>query len=105
MVIQFTGIYSLGSGYGTADFRELLSLMMEAKEGEFVRPNKVIQYFKSLAEEIYNNQPDDEKDLENALDNLVWKNNEDDRWQLGYSSTSGKILACMLASSKLVSSQ
>ncbi|KAI9338421.1 hypothetical protein BD770DRAFT_400670 [Pilaira anomala] len=104
LIIQFTGIYSLGSGYGTADFRELLSLIMEAKEGEFVRPNKVIQYFKSLAEEIYNNQPD-EKDLESALDNLVWKNNEDDRWQLGYSSTSGKILACMLASSKLVSSQ
>ncbi|GAA5801706.1 hypothetical protein HPULCUR_007157 [Helicostylum pulchrum] len=100
LVIQFTGIYTLGTGYGTSDFRELLSLMMESKEGEFVRPKKVIQYYKSLAEEIYINQPV-EKDLETALDNLIWKESEDE-WKLGYSAINEQLLACMMISSQLL---
>lgn len=99
-MIQFTGIYTLGTGYGTSDFRELLSLMMESKEGEFVRPKKVIQYYKSLAEEIYINQPV-EKDLETALDNLIWKESEDE-WKLGYSAINEQLLACMMISSQLL---
>lgn len=98
LVIQFTGIYSLGTGYGTADFKELLSLMMDANQGEFVRPKKVIQYFKLLAEEIYHNQPE-EKDLERALDNLVWEES-DNQWQLGYSSSNEQLLGCMMLSSQ-----
>lgn len=100
LVIQFTGIYSLGTGYGTSDFRDLLSLMMDANEGEFVRPKKVVQYFKSLAEEIYLNQPE-EKDLETALDNLIWKES-DTEWKLGYSASNEQLLACMMISSQLL---
>lgn len=101
LVIQFTGIYSLGTGYGTSDFRDLLSLMVDANEGEFVRPKKVVQYFKSLAEEIYLNQPE-EKDLETALDNLIWKES-DTEWQLGYSASNEQLLACMMVSPQLLS--
>ncbi|MBM6386955.1 MAG: hypothetical protein JSY10_23630 [Paenibacillus sp.] len=100
LVIQFTGIYTLGTGYGTSDFRELLSLMADANEGEFVRPKKVIQYFKSLAEEIYLNRPE-EKDLETALDNLIWRDS-DNQWQLGYSASNEQLLACMMVSSQLL---
>lgn len=135
LIVQFTGIYSLGSGYGPSDFRELLSLIAEAAaksaitkvascgkvggSNHFVRPTKVMHHLKRLAEEMYQtnkqNQDVSIKELERALDGLNWKRDtlceeeeagEGSDWQLGYASaTSNKVLACMLASPQISSQE
>jgi hypothetical protein len=114
MIVQFTGIYSLGSGYGTSDFRELLSLIATAagSKEEFVRPKKIMDHLRSLAEEIYTSknthqeeeEEDEMKGLERALDGLSWKKEAEEKsdWKLGYSTAnSNKVLACMLASPRI----
>lgn len=100
LVIQFTAIYSLSTtGYGPFDFRELLGLMMKSKPGQsFIRPMKVMDYLKSLAEQMQY-QPSNIEDhvLADTLNGLLWKKDKGD-WQIGY-GTHNKVLACMLASS------
>lgn len=102
-MVQFTGIYSLGSGYGTSDFRELLSMMADTRKGEFVRPKKVMSHLKSIAEEMYNNSKHNAeysiKDIEKGLENLFWDKG-DSLWELGRSSSQNEVLACTITSSK-----
>lgn len=101
LVVQFTGIYSLGTGYGTSDFRELLSMMAEAGKGVFVRPNKVMNHLRSIAEEIYSSSKQNSdysmKDIERGLETLSW-NKGDGSWELGRSKPRNEVLACTISS-------
>ncbi|KAG1212169.1 hypothetical protein G6F68_004172 [Rhizopus microsporus] len=90
-VIQFTSIYPLGSGYGPADFRELLSDLNK-------RPTKVLAHFKSLAQEmITQGYTLDQEQLEHILDQLHWQTITDSEWRLGVLDSN--IVACMLLTS------
>lgn len=104
LVVQFTGIYSLGSGYGTSDFRELLSMMAGRRKGEFVRPKKVMGHLKSIAEEIYNNSKQSTdyvmRDIEKGLESLSWVKG-DNAWDLGRSKIQDEVLACTINSSNI----
>ncbi|KAI8645587.1 hypothetical protein BD408DRAFT_382102 [Parasitella parasitica] len=97
LIIQFTGIYSLDSGYSPADFREILKLLDESKK--FVRPRKICDYLWSLAEKMY--EQDESRNmpkLQDMLQNLEWKKDEiteDSTWELG-TSINGHVLACKL---------
>ncbi|CEP14772.1 hypothetical protein [Parasitella parasitica] len=102
LIIQFTSIYSLESGYNSADFREILRLLDESKS--FVRPKKICDYLWSLAEKMY--EQDENRnmpDLQEMLQSLRWKRDEiaeDLIWELGI-STNGHLLACKLTDSSL----
>ncbi|CEG73722.1 hypothetical protein RMATCC62417_09050 [Rhizopus microsporus] len=90
-VVQFTSIYPLGSGYGPADFRELLSDLNK-------RPTKVLAHFKSLAQEmITQGYTLDQEQLEHILNQLHWQTITDSEWRLGVLDS--KIVACMLLTS------
>ncbi|CAO3636762.1 unnamed protein product [Mucor hiemalis] len=92
LVVQFTSIYSLGSGYGPSDFRELLTRMLEQRH---FRPKKVMAHIQSLAHQLHHGESSNGNInyLEEALDTLDWK--KQDSWDLGYGS-SNKVLACLL---------
>lgn len=96
LVVQFTGIYSLGSGYGPSDFRELLTLMLN-QHNTTMRPKKVMAHIQSLAHQLHQGESSNNPDmdyLEQALNTLTWK--KQDTWSLGYGSSNTKALACLL---------
>lgn len=96
LVVQFTSIYSLGSGYGPSDFRELLTLMLK-QQNTTMRPKKVMAHIQSLAHQLHQGDSSNNHDinyLEQALNTLTWK--KQDTWDLGYGSDNTKALACLL---------
>ncbi|KAG1121760.1 hypothetical protein G6F42_012115 [Rhizopus arrhizus] len=94
LIIQFTGIYALESGYGPSDFREILSLLAD-KPNSFVRPEKIRTYLWSVAEEMYE-QNERPAELQDMLQELKWSRgttSKDSSWELARSDN-GHLLAC-----------
>ncbi|KAG1031395.1 hypothetical protein G6F26_000033 [Rhizopus arrhizus] len=87
ILVQFTSIYPLGSGYGPGDFRELLS-----NPGR--RPTKVLNYLKCMAQEQTTHRTMDEEKLKQVLDKLQWQTTTGTEWKLGLLDST--IVACML---------
>lgn len=100
LIIQFTGIYSLGSGYGPSDFRELLALSSESQT--FIRPTKISNHLWSVAEEVYEHDKSAGRlELEDMLQDLNWTRDEtaeNSNWELGLSKN-GHLIACKLSNS------
>ncbi|GAN04767.1 conserved hypothetical protein [Mucor ambiguus] len=96
LIIQFTGIYSLESGYGPSDFKEILSLLDDSSS--FVRPAKIHSHLWSVAEEMYEHDKSP-VDLQGELQQLKWTHDatsKDSNWELGLSEN-GHLLACRLS--------
>ncbi|KAL9537541.1 hypothetical protein MBANPS3_011687 [Mucor bainieri] len=97
LIIQFTGIYSLGSGYGPSDFREILSLLLD-DSSSFVRPAKIRAHLWSIAQGMYEHDKSPVK-LQDELQQLKWTRDttsEGSSWELGLSEH-GYLLACRLS--------
>lgn len=89
IIVQLTGIYSLGTGYGPSDFRELLTDLQS-------RPKKVEQYLWTLAHEICKTQQEDSNErILSELDSLNWEQDQVSDWNIGYSNTH-ETIACKL---------
>ncbi|KAI9261761.1 hypothetical protein BY458DRAFT_515851 [Sporodiniella umbellata] len=88
ILVQFTGICSLGISYGPGDFRELLSDLDR-------RPQKVLHYLESMALENLPMEIEiDETQLKKTLEECQWQTMTGSDWKLGVIET--KMIGCML---------